>query len=295
MNLHNLWFHRNHKFSYSAVKVRIYPYLPGMLQEYFIQDLFSALSRRVPYYVSPFRDIELSHLVWPHKYDFYSIIWFTQGCGLNVIDFTEYAILPNRMFLISPEQIHNWAYQSGTEGYMLMFDKVVATQLDIDFMSPYVDVSADRVLLLKSVVENIIHKKPDSNIEIDLLYFYSLIVDTTDDGNFDQVGTNTLFREFKELVLTNSLKIQSMNQYADTLHISLASLNDICQNFAGSSAKQLLLDIKIVEAKRLLIYSCLNVSDIAYRLGFEDASYFARIFKKKTSLSPSVFLGKYRK
>lgn len=284
-----------HKSDYGAVKVKAYPYLVGMLQEYSIQDLFSTLSRRLSCCVYPFQSIEFPHLVWPHRCDFYSIIWFTEGCGFNVIDFTEYAILPNRMFLISPEQIHNWTYQSGAEGYMLMFDKVVAAQLSIDFRSPYVDISADHVSLLKLVVENAIHKKPDSNIEIDLLYFYSLIVDAVDGESFGSIGMNNLFREFKELILANSLKMQSMDQYADTLHIPLSYLNDICQNFAGSSAKQLLLDIKIVEAKRLLIYSRLNVSDIAYHLGFEDASYFARIFKKKTALSPSVFSIKYRK
>jgi len=101
-----------------------------------------------------------------------------------------------------------------------------------------------------------------------------------------KIGMNTLFREFKELILTNNLRIHSIDQYADTLHISLAPLNDICRNFVVSSAKQFLLDIKITEAKCLLIYNRLNVSDITCRLGFEDASYFARIFKKKTTLSP---------
>ncbi|GAB6013341.1 helix-turn-helix domain-containing protein [Viscerimonas tarda] len=56
-----------------------------------------------------------------------------------------------------------------------------------------------------------------------------------------------------------------------------------------------LLDIKLTEAKRFLLYSDHNVNEIAFRLGFEDSSYFSRIFKKKTSLTPSDFLKKYRK
>jgi AraC family transcriptional activator of pobA len=42
------------------------------------------------------------------------------------------------------------------------------------------------------------------------------------------------------------------------------------------------------------VYSQLSVSTIAYHLGFEDPSYFSRIFKKKVILSPSVFLEKFR-
>ncbi|MDR1938535.1 MAG: AraC family transcriptional regulator [Tannerellaceae bacterium] len=266
-----------------------------MLQEYSISDMFPALAPQTLYHVCSFDGIDQSHLAWPHKRDFYSIIWFIEGQGFNVIDFTEYIIAPNRLFLTSPEQIHNWTYHHQVRGYMLMFDKVVAAQLGIDFLSPFVDIGMDDVPLLEMVARHTIRKKHGEDIEIDISYFYSLIVDKIGDGNFNPGGLNTLFREFKELILTNAQKIQSLDQYADTLHISLASLNDICRNFAGSSAKQFLLELKTAEAKRLLIYSRLNVSDIAYQLGFEDASYFARIFKKKTSLSPSAFIGMYRK
>jgi AraC-like DNA-binding protein len=61
----------------------------------------------------------------------------------------------------------------------------------------------------------------------------------------------------------------------------------------GITAKQFQLDLKITEAKRLLIYSSLNASEIAYQIGFEDVSYFSRIFKKKTGLSPTNFKEKY--
>jgi AraC-like DNA-binding protein len=266
-----------------------------MLQEYSISDLFSELPKPVLRHACSFEKTDRSRLAWPHRCDFYSITWFVSGDGCKVVDFTEHAIFSNRLFLTSPQQIQNSICHRNVRGYMLMFDKIVAAQLGVDFLSPYVDVPAGDIPLLELVIENILRKKPDSDIEIDLLYFYSLIADKIKAGSFDPGGMNALFRGFKELIFTDNLKIHSMDQYADLLHISLASLNDICQNVSGSSAKQFLLHFKIAEAKRLLIYSRLNVSDIAYRLGFEDASYFARIFKKKTTLTPSAFLEKYRK
>lgn len=266
-----------------------------MLKEYSISDIFPDLPEQVLHYACSFEEIDQSRLVWPHKCDFYSIIWVMSGHGFNVVDFTEYAISSNRLFLNSPQQIHNWTFFRNVKGYILMFDKIVAAQLGIYFLSPCVDIPVDEIPLLELVFENILHKKPDAGIEIDLLYFYSLIADKISNGDFHSGGMNTLFGEFKNLIFTDNLKIHSMGQYADMLHISLASLNDLCQHLAGSSAKQFLLHLKITEAKRLLIYSRLNVSDIAYRLGFEDASYFTRIFKKKTALTPSAFLEKYRK
>lgn len=266
-----------------------------MLQEYTIVDMIPTLPKHILYYVCPFEKIDQTHLVWPHKRAFYSIIWFIEGQGFNVIDFTKYIISPNRLLLTSPEQIYNQSNLNNVRGYILMFDKVIAIQLGINFISSYVDIRTDNIPLLKLVVENTINSKSDSNFEIDLLYFYSLIVDKIERGNLNREKMNTIFKEFKEIILTNDLKILPISQYAETLHLPLTSLNEICRKFAGSSAKQFLLDIKIMEAKRLLIYSQLSISNIAYQLGFEDASYFARIFKKKTLLSPSSFLKKYRK
>ncbi|MCC8154772.1 MAG: helix-turn-helix transcriptional regulator [Tannerellaceae bacterium] len=82
---------------------------------------------------------------------------------------------------------------------------------------------------------------------------------------------------------------------AGQLRLTSEELNTLCKEYAGVTAKQFLLDCKLTEAKRLLLYSNWHVNEIAFRLGFEDSSYFSRIFKKKTSLTPSDFLKKYRK
>ena len=57
----------------------------------------------------------------------------------------------------------------------------------------------------------------------------------------------------------------------------------------GRSIIQYLLDIRIEEAKKLLAESSLSCSRIANAVGFEDANYFSRVFKKKTGYSPLVY------
>ena len=55
----------------------------------------------------------------------------------------------------------------------------------------------------------------------------------------------------------------------------------------------------VLEAKRLLSFTNLTVSEISTQLNFEDPSYFARYFKKTIGLSPIEFKNnmsqKYRK
>jgi AraC-like DNA-binding protein len=273
-------------------------YLYPMLKEYTLSDLLSVPS---VYYAGTLEAIEEPEMEWPHRQAFYSMVWFMQGEGFKVIDFSEYSIRTGRMFLVNPDQISNWSYAGNCQGYVLLFAKSLASQLCINFSKPYIDIEKGEISLLRMVLENLIKdyqsNEDDSQNKImtSIQYFYSLIANKIHDEVFSPENTHTVFRQFKELIQTNDLKILSMDKYADTLHISTTVLNSICQDFTGVSAKQLLLDLKITEAKRLLLYSKLNVNEISFQLGFEDASYFARIFRKKTRLSPTRFQEKYRK
>lgn len=54
----------------------------------------------------------------------------------------------------------------------------------------------------------------------------------------------------------------------------------------GKSIIHYLIDIRISEAKALLVETSLSCSVIAEMVGFDDANYFSRIFKKRIGFSP---------
>lgn len=95
--------------------------------------------------------------------------------------------------------------------------------------------------------------------------------------------------DFSELISNTISQNLSVKNYADRLHITTDKLNEICKQNYGSSPKTIILDKKITEAKRLLYFTDLTVKEIAFKLGFEDGSYFSRIFKQKTNISPTDF------
>ena len=79
-----------------------------MLKEYSISDILGLPSQYMPYYMGTFEDTEDPDIKWAHRHSFYSLVWFTHGNGLYVVDFQEYEIKPRRLFLVSTKQIHNW-------------------------------------------------------------------------------------------------------------------------------------------------------------------------------------------
>jgi AraC family transcriptional regulator, transcriptional activator of pobA len=62
----------------------------------------------------------------------------------------------------------------------------------------------------------------------------------------------------------------------------------------GKTAADLIDDHILLESKRYLLASSNQVNQIAYRLGYDDVSYFIRFFKKHTGHTPEMFRQNFR-
>jgi transcriptional regulator GlxA family with amidase domain len=57
----------------------------------------------------------------------------------------------------------------------------------------------------------------------------------------------------------------------------------------GDTLIDYLQNLRIEEAKRLLESGSLPVDEISARVGYEDPSFFRRLFKRRTGLNPSRY------
>ena len=107
--------------------------------------------------------------------------------------------------------------------------------------------------------------------------------------NYNKLGEQIdLLRNFNILVETHFRKEHTVGFYAEKLFKSPKTLSNNFSKFKKSPL-QVIHDRIILEAKRLLIYTDKSTKEIAYEIGFEDASHLSRMFKKHTSVSPSDF------
>ena len=86
--------------------------------------------------------------------------------------------------------------------------------------------------------------------------------------------------------LTESTGIPKVSYFAEKLNLSNNYLSDMLRNTTGLSAQQHIQQRVIEKAKELLTNSELNVSEIAYKLGFDYPQSLHKLFKKRTHLSP---------
>ena len=77
--------------------------------------------------------------------------------------------------------------------------------------------------------------------------------------------------------------------------MSEKNLNRICKITFNKTTSDVIADRIILEAKRMLVHSKSSVIQISVELGYEDDSYFIRVFKKRTGETPLQFIKGYDK
>lgn len=98
-----------------------------------------------------------------------------------------------------------------------------------------------------------------------------------------------ILSQFLDLVETHYQKQWPVSKYSRSLGVSISTLNRICHKEKGNTAKQLINERLVIEAKRYLIYSYYRIEQVAYELGFDDPAYFSRFFKLKSGVSPKEY------
>lgn len=82
----------------------------------------------------------------------------------------------------------------------------------------------------------------------------------------------------------------SLNTVAAALNISPNYLSSIFHKTVGISFREQLCRVRVEQSKRLLLSTRYSLNEIAVAVGFSDQSYYSKVFKRITGISP----GKYR-
>lgn len=107
-------------------------------------------------------------------------------------------------------------------------------------------------------------------------------------GNGNTLNVSKI-RLFENLIEVHYKNLKSVKDFAGKLNISANYLNAVCKETIGRTAGEMIRDRVILEAKRLLLHSSISVCEAAYYLGYDDCSYFIRLFKKDVGHTPEKF------
>jgi AraC family transcriptional activator of pobA len=271
---------------------------------------FNCTSVNSDLYINTFKNhlIDHSFVEEPHRHNSYVLVFFTKGSGTHEIDFDVFAIQPGSMFFLQPGQMHHWNLSDDVEGFVIFYSQ--------EMYNLYFGQKTIADYSFYSSVDN----KPEMVFEVSELkailpYFESLIVETQSNQLLKQDKIMNLLdiihieiaRKYSEthlheahsynvkiknfeVLLENNFKTEKAPFfYASQLNITLKHLNRICNEMLQKTTTEVITARIILEAKRMLMDKKFTVNEIATELGFDDYSYFTRLFKKHTGMTPTDF------
>ena len=249
----------------------------------------------------------------PHRHNFYEVLYVTGGVGTHFIDFNAYPIEPNTFYFISPGQVHYWKTTVPIEGNILVFTNDFLLLAPADYMvlqelsffhtvegNPTLKLNETDHLQITSLFQAIAEEFKANDFRTSSVlraYLHILLVQIQRICATQEIEAvlkqnkiaQKLTRQFKQLVAKQTVTGQSVQEYAGQLGVSVNHLNKTVKAATGYTPGQLIRQEVILEAKRLFQHTDLTATEIGYRLGFDDPSYFGRFFKREVGVSPGQF------
>jgi len=96
-------------------------------------------------------------------------------------------------------------------------------------------------------------------------------------------------QHFLDLVAAHGATERKVAFYAEQLRLTPNHLSSVIRQQSGQTVMQWLNERTILQAKVLLKHSDLSSSDIAFRLGFTEATLFSRFFRRETDMTPKEY------
>lgn len=261
-------------------------------------------------YINTFKNHLINHsfIEEPHRHNSYVLVFFTKGSGTHEIDFDKFIIQPGSVFFMQPGQIHHWDLSDDIEGFVIFYSQEMYNlyfgQKSIDQYSFYSSVNtipeivldnAETKAILPYFDAMILENQSDQMMKRDKIMNLLDIIHIEIARKYSEThlheahSYNVKIKNF-EVLLEHYFKTdKTPSFYASQLHITLKHLNRVCNEILKKTTTEVITDRIILEAKRMLMDKKMTVNEIATELGYDDYSYFTRLFKKNTSMTPTDF------
>jgi len=269
--------------------------LPGEFKGIFI-------ARRSFNGVPGFKEVQRSH-----RDGGYTFILQEKGITHIEIDFQKQAIAAPSVIFIHPNQVHRLiAYKKATTSswmiaaeslqpeYLKLLDDLAPVNtlpLTEDALSAIAETASICIKLSERKHEKLYGSilKESCNTLVALVASQYLAL-SKPNNNFDRFEIIT--KAFKSALEGSFVAVKRPGAYADSLNISTPYLNECVKATTGHSVSYHIQQRVILEAKRLLYHSDKSVKEIAAELGYDDYSYFTRLFVKVSGMTPLAFRSK---
>ncbi len=259
-----------------------------------IREVRYAPSAERPFEIFTIADLKqrvpIQQLAQHQHIDFELIIVCVSGTGRHEIDFDDVPLVPRRVVRVRHDQVHRWILDDSYQGIVVLFQQPTRQPDFWSNQSSFVDLDEARWADLQPVLRLTRHVRQSGPLMPQELFAQqTLLIEAlgrqlmTPDRS-PQAALHSDFRRAVELAQGHS---RSVTHYARTLGCSTRTLTRACQSATGLTAKQILDERVVLQARRLLSLPHRTAASVAAELEFSEPTNFVKFFKRHVGLTPT--------
>ena len=239
-----------------------------------------------------------------HFHNFEELVIVTEGSLEHYIDFQMEVIEAPAASYISMGKMHRVVERDDLRGWIINYKNEFIPDSRLNFYSNFMTSSsvplgapgctAKFISLCEIMNAESEQENPDMSTIRHLTSALISMIESERKRNIQIESTAkatqiATFTNFLRILEENFRRDEGVTFYAGKMNMSERNLNIICKNNFQKSVSEIIETRKLIEAKNLLIHTEKSVSEIGYELGYNEKSYFTRVFRNKLSVTPTEF------
>lgn len=257
----------------------------------------------------------------PHRHNFIEVLYVCEGHLTNIIDGKQVIVRKGELLFLNQFTTHE-ILTAGEDDIAINF-MVLPEFFDVAYsMAGSNNVLADflvNVLRQDEERGEYLHFKVAEVLQIQNLLenmIYSLVTGKGDQSRINQTTMGLIFlylldsvqyvemrlpNQYENIIAMTTLdyieqqyRTATLTELCDKLHLPMHSLSRMIKKSTGFNFKELLQRKRLNKAVELMCDTNLPINDIIAAVGYENNSYFHRVFKERYSMTPRAFRQKNR-
>ncbi|MCD9021650.1 AraC family transcriptional regulator [Cohnella silvisoli] len=292
----------------------------------FQSSLYLKDPKALPIYVERkvHRNVDLPPV---HDHEFYELVYIVHGHAAHYFENKYYPLHAGDMILIQPGQFHTYVLDEGTSFELInclflpdLLEREWRNAIDPqdhieafllhpfikreDEFHPRISMELADARRIEKLLEEMLEEQAQNKafvktvIRLKLFELFHLMIRLQDEVYQKEKLANSQPNDFRmvtirkihQFLAENSEQKHCIDQLASLLGVSSRHLNRLFKQDTGKTVMEMLHYVRIERAKQLLMHTNDKVVDIAAKVGYEDTSFFTKLFIRKVKCSP----GKYR-
>ena len=108
------------------------------------------------------------------------------------------------------------------------------------------------------------------------------------------IDVNKSFLSLVDFVNKNYYKDLSLQHLSNEYNINYTYCSELFKKVTGYNFSHYITNIRLRKACEMILETEMSITDISYKVGYNDYHYFAKVFKKNMNMTPSQYRENYK-